>query len=583
MRTLERTNDLKAIGILGSDVYDKLLLLQSLRNQFPDVIFFTTELDARLFHPRELAWSRNLLVASSYGLQLSDDLQGKIPPFRDSSQSALFVACLRAMGHQPMASHSVLEPRIFEIGRREPVDLSVQSSRFHPTRSGLMGEPDRHATASFLWSILLVPLLVLGLAPLSVRLRQGLGALAVLYGCMFSTKLRQKLAPPFKPEHAWAYFIGAWGLLILAFLLMAIIYRNHYSPTGEVFSVWDGVSVWPSEILRLIGFYLSVAGLIYGWSILDKSNAQLSKTYGLPRAVRQRPFSWRQVWSSFLPSSRPRSRASISRWSPKGERPLDIRRLWIRYLRLGSLQNRVNRFVPPSVFYFMFGILLVVALGFPMVPYRGDALVKAVDIACLFLFIPAFVLLMFAVLDDTRLNTRFLTLLSRPTDWSAAKDNIAVKRGMKPMYLDDYRDMRFIAERTAAVSSLIYLPFGLLALMVVSRNEVFDRWGWPSSLLVLFGLNSLFTLYSAISMKRAALRARSTAVGNLRNHLVRVLGSAGADKEQVAEQLRETIEEIKALRKGAFAPLPVHPALGAALLPFGGAGIVALLQYLAGQ
>ena len=39
---------LRAIGVVGSDVYDKLILLHALREQFDDVIFFMTDLDARL-------------------------------------------------------------------------------------------------------------------------------------------------------------------------------------------------------------------------------------------------------------------------------------------------------------------------------------------------------------------------------------------------------------------------------------------------------------------------------------------------------------------------------------------------------
>ncbi|MBP8154541.1 MAG: hypothetical protein KAX87_04565, partial [Nitrospira sp.] len=39
-----------AIGVLGSDVYDKLMILQALRSDFPHALFFTTDLDARLTH-----------------------------------------------------------------------------------------------------------------------------------------------------------------------------------------------------------------------------------------------------------------------------------------------------------------------------------------------------------------------------------------------------------------------------------------------------------------------------------------------------------------------------------------------------
>jgi hypothetical protein len=127
----EYRGELAAIGIVGSDVYDTLLILQALRPKFPNVVFFSTDLDARLWHPRELEWSRNLLVVSSYGLELSAGLQGGIAPFRDSSQTAQFAAALCAIGDTNMTGLR-MAPRRFEIGAKGPVDLSVTSSALHP-------------------------------------------------------------------------------------------------------------------------------------------------------------------------------------------------------------------------------------------------------------------------------------------------------------------------------------------------------------------------------------------------------------------------------------------------------------------
>jgi hypothetical protein len=51
---------IRAIGILGSDVFDKLLLLRALRQKFPEALFFTTDLDATLTMGSELKFTRNL-------------------------------------------------------------------------------------------------------------------------------------------------------------------------------------------------------------------------------------------------------------------------------------------------------------------------------------------------------------------------------------------------------------------------------------------------------------------------------------------------------------------------------------------
>ena len=69
-----------AIGVLGSDVYDKQLVLQALRERFPRAMFFTTGLDARLTHQEQYEWCHNLIVASSHGLELERPIQGAVPP-----------------------------------------------------------------------------------------------------------------------------------------------------------------------------------------------------------------------------------------------------------------------------------------------------------------------------------------------------------------------------------------------------------------------------------------------------------------------------------------------------------------------
>jgi hypothetical protein len=81
-----------AIGVVGSDVYDKLLVLRALRPQFPDCVFFTTDLHAIYTHPNERQHTRNLVTASHFGTSLGNSLQRETPPFRDSYQTATFLA-----------------------------------------------------------------------------------------------------------------------------------------------------------------------------------------------------------------------------------------------------------------------------------------------------------------------------------------------------------------------------------------------------------------------------------------------------------------------------------------------------------
>ena len=67
---------IKAIGILSGDVFDKLLILRALRPEFPEALFFTTDFDEAFAIKSELPFTRNLIISSSFGPNLSDWLQG---------------------------------------------------------------------------------------------------------------------------------------------------------------------------------------------------------------------------------------------------------------------------------------------------------------------------------------------------------------------------------------------------------------------------------------------------------------------------------------------------------------------------
>jgi hypothetical protein len=106
-----------AVGVLGSDLYDKLLILQELRPLLPNALFFTTDLDALVLQPMALPHTRNLLIASSFGLQLERRLQDVIPPFRSSYQTAAFFATRAALQRDDTTPYAwAVPPLLFEVG-----------------------------------------------------------------------------------------------------------------------------------------------------------------------------------------------------------------------------------------------------------------------------------------------------------------------------------------------------------------------------------------------------------------------------------------------------------------------------------
>lgn len=127
-----KSKGLKAIGLLGSDVYDKLELLKALRPTFPEAVFFTNYLDARLAHPEEWKETHNIVVVSARGLSLEgpDKKFQKVAPFRDGGQTALFEATLEAMGRiQPDKALMLNSPLVFEIGQNGAKELRAKEDK----------------------------------------------------------------------------------------------------------------------------------------------------------------------------------------------------------------------------------------------------------------------------------------------------------------------------------------------------------------------------------------------------------------------------------------------------------------------
>jgi hypothetical protein len=114
-----------AIGVMGYDTYDKLLVLQALKSRMPNKVYFSTDLDARMLQRGQAETTRNLVLAAPYGLTLTRALQQDMPPFRESLQSSVFVAVLAAQAPQKYetkrakfdySKSDLLSPGIYEIG-----------------------------------------------------------------------------------------------------------------------------------------------------------------------------------------------------------------------------------------------------------------------------------------------------------------------------------------------------------------------------------------------------------------------------------------------------------------------------------
>ncbi len=548
-----------AIGVLGSDVYDKLMILQALRNDFPRAIFFTTDLDARMTHPGQGEWTRNLIVASHFGLTLHSDLQTPIPPFRDSYQTALFYSALRAVeyvvsGPQEGEVRTALtqarfstasKPRLYEMGRHGAVDISLDQPGTLPSIHA--PRPDLNPTT--------------GMLSLPSAGKIGLAGLAVGAALLCALLLNSEFLDLLRARTHRIMLLSmlAFGGATAGLLMWAM----SDGPAGEPFSLTQGVSVWPTTVIRLLACALCGIFFYYSSMRLRENDRALAMRFAL--------------LPSKTASMIPCSLLGIHYWRPHPGGAALATDLWQEYQTLGRWKHRLSRIVPQTLCYGVLGWLLMRLFGSPTMPCRGSACF-GINALILLLSVLGMTLLMFYVVDATRLCRRLIKIMIAteilwPEDLLAQE---AMNHETDKASLNEWLGIELIAQRTAVISFMLYYPFVILFLMGLARHTYFDNWDFPVSLMVIFGLNAAYALGNAVYLRRSAEEAKRTAVAQLKGRLSGLTGESVNRKP-----IERMVELIDDNREGAFLPFTQHPLFGAIALPTGGTGLVLLIEYLA--
>ncbi len=587
---------IRAIGILGSDFYDKYLALQAFRQRFPQAIFFTTDLDARLLHPANIQSTRNLVVASGFDLSLRKDIsenidiQGDVPPFRDNYQTALFFAILRAFtrdrdyGLRPQEKKALgqpVPPLIFEIGWTKAHNLT-------DLKAGDWGvQPGRRETTLNCKT----PLIILGLVILLVLLcltsDTVLGVMKTAYSVM-PLVLRKPLI-----------------IAVLVFLLGTAICASFYwfiltNPGEEPFSLFEGISIWPTELLRVLAFVLSLCFLRKSGNALRKNREEIEGEF----CCRSEPeidgsesppgtdcHEEVSTWNAFLTILKTIGRSggiggklkafwNCVRYDWQVEGHNGMRELWTEYVRRDSLPYRLARLIPIVLSYLLLCSLIILTLGSPVTPLRGDRSYW-LNFATLMLSVPALVVLIFYVLDVTRVCRQFIVKASKDKpEWPApCSEKFAAALELKEA-LGEWMLVHLVAKRTDAVGKLIFYPFIIWFIMFLSRITYFDNWQTSMGLAAVISLGAVYAWSSAFVLRKSAENLRQASIHRLKQESVRLLWR-GQRNEAWEKQIAWVLDEVGTIREGAFAPFSQHPVLQSLIVPFGGVGGMFLIDLLA--
>jgi hypothetical protein len=187
--------------------------------------------------------------------------------------------------------------------------------------------------------------------------------------------------------------------------------------------------------------------------------------------------------------------------------------------------------------------------------------------------------LIFFVADTTSLCWRLVrSFRSETTNWPPETRRVFAGQGLPTPVLDDWIDLRFVSERTKCITTLIYYPFLIIALLVVSRSRLFANYGTSVPILVSMGTSVLIVTVCAVALRWSAEASRAKARQRLIDLIVAARRSATGGRR--ADQLEAQLRRVEDLREGAFSPFSQQPLVRAMLLPLGGFGGTALLEYL---
>jgi hypothetical protein len=588
-RIHEEGEGARAIGILGTDPYDALLIIKALRPAFPHAIFFTLDLDARHLHPTEYKSTRNMVIASPFGLQLEGGLQRDIPPFRSSYQTSAYFAVLQAVGHvrcgaadpQPQTTpctsgyHVALtpenrlydagsHPRLFEVGRDGAVDLSVVDKEgvrtIHPPRADLDHTQEMG------------------------QLKQGIGFDNTAVGVLVVLSLVVATVIAWSNQRLWLWVsshpatVGGVGILLLAafsaFLVLggaSALLANH--DEGEPFSLTDGISVWPSEIIRLFVIVLCLVFLAKGARDLTKNGEQITDDFLFQDESASQRLGLMSFWTNLKRVYHPAATMAGT----------TVDQAWSRYREASQTAQWMIRTIVLFVLY----IGIIWALGYYVLneeyihPCRGW-LSCAVDWVMTVASTALVVFLNLAVFDAVMACRRWIGWVTASTGgWSQqVQEQYLVEYGLSENQKGEFEKFKYLAvvdvigQRTEIVNRLIRYPFIALLILIAGRSDYFDIWNYPTLLLLSWALNVLLALFAAYLLYQAASTAKAAMLNGLSRQMVKAL-ETGKDHDVRMKQVQFIIDEVEANEKGAFVPLYQQPVIESSVY-----GLVALLQYL---
>jgi hypothetical protein len=427
----------------------------------------------------------------------------------------------------------------------------------------------------------------------------------------------------------WEVIINNFLISLFFILFITIhfyfIYISLDNPFEEPFSLTEGVSVWPTLIIRTIALVLTWIFFFISLASLRKSNDEIALEFRLgnwQEVVKKNQGKFQDISLSDLQVGRLEGGDSFKRpkdWHIKGphrniapgkkgkllniwtrfcdrvkkfyeiirynwefdehDDNVNMSNLWEEYVRRGGWYFLLMRIIPIFIIYYILFSLIISAIGMPNPPVRGYISHFLYQWILVITVISWFFLTIF-VYDSTSITRRFVTLtFTKKYQWPKETiERFVLKIGLSGEELSDLMLVRLVAKRTEVVGKLIFFPFIILFLIFVSGLNYFDNFGAPIALAIVIILNAVFAWSCTLMLRHSAEKERAALIDRLSMDLVKVYADENISQKH-KERLEFVLNEVKSIKQGAFAPFFQQPVLHSLYVSLGGIGGLALLEY----
>jgi len=377
---------------------------------------------------------------------------------------------------------------------------------------------------------------------------------------------------------------------------------------GEPLVMLEGVSVWPTVLLRMLGIALAIYFIWAAQRSLNQNMIEISREVDNPgkqNTIDQLPVTdskpTQEMFYKPIVRLANRSMATIKESfdmflsiDRNQNSSLKIKPMWDAYRRQETFAHRFCRVIAYIAIMGLIGVFVILSMfGGASVPVRGH-LAHTWYVWTMLLDYVFTQAVIFFVFDATLCCFLFIKKLCQDrrnrSEWPQEMANrfgVHLRLYGDPI-IHDWIDVKFVAQRTRCVGSIVYYPFILIVLFVVSGSTIFANFAPDPTILILQGISLSFVFASSIMLWWAATTVRDATKQNLMERIISAKGQsadgrakggkAPNDSERYAEQLQALLNGVEQLKDGAFRPILQQPLVQAVLWSLSSFGGVSLIE-----